>query len=907
MKTTHSHSASASRHIVLLLLLTNAVFAALYHKFIIGNGVYLYSDIGSDAYTSSYPIISMLADLFQNGSFPQYELTAGLGNNIAVTYLQYLNPLKAFLLLFSKETMPVGLMLYLLLQTNVTSIAGWFFFRSYTEDERAALIPTLIWTFSGYTVLWSQNLSFGVCISMFTLVMLLLRKFLLETRFRTWLLLVGVLALFLVTNYYFFYMTGIFTVCYTVGFMLSHRKPFTDLIRRLFALLAAAVFSFIICAADIAAILSVFFGSVRGEEAVQTESLLLLSPDHLLSTLARLLSPNILGTGDDYTGYSNYYETACLFAGALFFIALVYLLCTKKFRRRTAILLLITSAALATTLTGKLFTLSALGQRYVFLAVFLECLCISDFLSELYRRPDKRALTVSVFIGTLCPVLILLLVRTLGAPYGITVSSRAALFFFAPLFAYDLLLLIQAFRPRPSALIPYLLTLTVCGELLIANYDSVNHRSYITDDIYTYSMYNDGTQTAAEYLASYDTGLYRVSGDSNIAFANAGMVNRFNALSAYSSTLPKSLIRLSKDQNTIEGSRNHFLSDYYDYVQYTLLGGKYLIDDGFHLISQGMEPSLMTEIHQIYEPEHGIDKRILENRNALPFGYLYKKEVTPDSYRDLDADEAMHILTEAYYETDGTGTAQDASSVLTHRDSAEPLLPLITESFQTDAQENGSSVVLTTQGEGGYLIFSSEKKEGESVLQYFHAALDPEYQDQTVTMTIYPLTESESAAKEAYAEFVTLNQDYPEANLMLPDDLIGLRIDITTSPTVLSAFELITCPGIQSSLQGLADTDITDISFEDSTYSAHVSSEDGGMLCVPLIYDDEWQAEVNGEPVRVHNINGGLVGIPLDGGDADITIRYRIRGFDICKVISLLALIVYLALWIFSKGNRHET
>ncbi len=899
MKTLNITALRLRWKILLYLLLINGMLFLLYHKFIIGNGIYLYSDVGSDAFTSSFPIISMLARLFQEGSFPQYELTAGIGSNIAATFLQYLNPIKTFLLFFNNETLPLGILLYLLLQTNITAIGGYGFFRAFLKDEDAAFIPAIIWTFTGYNVLWTQNLTFGVCIMMFTLTIWALYHHLEQERFGSWLLLIFILVMFLLANYYFFYTTGVFTIFFVIGYSLRHHEGFRRMLKRLIELFFAAVFTILICAMDIAAILSVFSESSRGTEASQTAFPgLFLSGDSVLTTVGRIFSPNLFGTGDDYSAYSNYYEAACLFVGILFLYAVIYLLLQKSTRIRTLLLVLASALLLVMPLTGLLLNLSYHSQRYVFLFVFLETMAIGEFSLFLFHSPDKNLLKKTIFAGSALLVVLMGLTYVLSGLTTFSVNKRALIFivFFALVYI-GLLTVLFLINNKLQTVIPWLLTLVVAMEMVIANYDSVNYRSYVTRDVYEYSFFNDGMPEAVEEIRKRDDSLYRIIGDSDPSFANAGMVNNFNALSAYSSTLQSDLIHLSMAQLNYQVTRNHFLVDYEDYIQYTLLSGKYLLDDGYDYFASSMEPSLFKEVLEVSDPDHGIDKFVFENEYALPFGYLYTSQISLADYQNRDLNSKLHLLTKSYYET------EEEDSVLTDEgniqadsmtDERIPLLPLLAENNDTVISEENETITLTRPGDAANLIFDIEKAEGDEDLQYLHLSLADF--TQVSDFMVYPLTESEPIARSEYAYHFVLSAQYPETSILMPDDLIGIRIDMGSEIATLNTLELINCNDIQSNLAELGNTDIADASFENNTYTATVTSEEGGMLCVPLIYSEGWSLEVNGEERQVHNINGGLVGVPLTGGMESISLRYEIPHFMTGRIISIISFAVYITL-----------
>jgi hypothetical protein len=108
-----------------------------------------------------------------NRDFSAFTLESGLGTDTTATFLQYLNPLKLFLLIFGRDRFHIGILIYLYIQHNLTALLGYGYFSILLKNKDAAVIPALIWAYASYIVLWGQNYSFGTCILMFTLVMYL--------------------------------------------------------------------------------------------------------------------------------------------------------------------------------------------------------------------------------------------------------------------------------------------------------------------------------------------------------------------------------------------------------------------------------------------------------------------------------------------------------------------------------------------------------------------------------------------------------------------------------------------------------------------------------------------------------------------------------------------------------------
>ena len=158
-----------------VLLLSALIYMGLYGFFIFGNAVYMYSDVGSDSLSSSYPIITMLARLYREKQFSFYTLSSGLGSDTSATFLQYLNPLKFLLLNFGKESFPFAVLLFVFLQHVFTAVFAYGFFKSLLRAKRPAVFAALIWGYTSYIVVWGQNYSFGICILLFTASMFFLQ------------------------------------------------------------------------------------------------------------------------------------------------------------------------------------------------------------------------------------------------------------------------------------------------------------------------------------------------------------------------------------------------------------------------------------------------------------------------------------------------------------------------------------------------------------------------------------------------------------------------------------------------------------------------------------------------------------------------------------------------------------
>ena len=83
-----------------------------------------------------------------------------------------------------------------------------------------------------------------------------------------------------------------------------------------------------------------------------------------------------------------------------------------------------------------------------------------------------------------------------------------------------------------------------------------------------------------------------------------------------------------------------------------------------------------------------------------------------------------------------------------------------------------------------------------------------------------------------------------------------------------------------------------------------MNAENGGMLCVPILYSKNWTARVNGDPVPVENINGGFTGVYLAPGTSNVELVYSLPHFGLAVTVSLAACGLWLLLFLYSVIRR---
>ena len=882
-----------------VLLLSSLIYMGLYGFFIFGNAVYMYSDVGSDSLSSSYPIITMLSRLYREKQFTFYTLSSGLGSDTSATFLQYLNPLKFLLLNFGKDSFPLSVLLFVFLQHLFTAVFAYGFFKALLKAKRPAVFAALIWGYTSYIVVWGQNYSFGVCILLFTASMFFLQLLLNRPSRLYFMLLSFTFALFIASNYYFFYMTGVFTIFYVIFFTLSVRKKenrIKRMIKSLFTLALSALMSMAIACASILPIVMNFLGSARTGDTTRFDLKALLTPYGMkayFTFLGRFFSASIMGSGSNFTGYLNFYETALLYTSALFFFALIYVLFRKKSVIQAILVVVLTAGMLYCPAAGKLLTFNIFSQRYSFMICFVEVIAIAILLKDILSLDMKTvpAFYVSVLGAPIATagVLFLLYMRRTALGYTLNKFAFLAAVAFIAVWTFWLILTGLMKNKRMASIIGIVL---LCAELLVTNQASIYDRAYLTKTDYKTDYFNDGTQDAVAKIKESDSGLYRINTSTEYDFANEGLVDGFNATTTYSNTNPASIVSLSRAFGNYQLSSNFFIAGCEQYYLYTLLAGKYLVCDLPDNEADSLEPPCFKEIGRT---ESNIT---FENVNALPFGYLYRNEmdgadfVTMNSYEKMRALAKSYVLTEEIDETKKKDA--DDHTKPAEGDTVLDLIPKIHTVNNCDLAPVGEDKIrVRSVGPDAYffLDISDYYSEDAAETQFLHLAAERESIKEDIDLEVFILTSEHPDLSDCISTTMPFNFIFNDSVIMLPDHTTLLRIDLPDDgELVFSAMEFITSKGASEDFKELQSTEITEVTFADDTYSATVTStKTNSMLCIPLLYTPNWNATVNGSKVQVFNINGGLCGISLPKGTCEIKMTYEIPNFGIAVKVSAVS------------------
>jgi len=528
-------------------LLVLALAALAYHRFLLLDQAFLFTDVGADTVNGMYPRWVHLAETLRAGHLPGWTFRLGLGQNVFPNSLG--DPFDLAVVLSGRPRIPYA-MAYMEV-AKLTLAGGLFcaFLRAVGLAPLAALLGGVLYAFSGFMVVggsWTIFSTEGVHLA---LLLLAFERY--RARGRWGLL---VLAFFLIAagRPVNLLSHGLFLALYAaVRHVDLHGwaggggiKGVAGLVARLagFGALGAAAGGVFMLPILNEMLHSHRVSGVLGQAA--RSDLLARSPfapapaAELKTALLRLFGNDLLGRGTPFKGTRQYLDAPLLYAGLPTLLLAPQAFVGATGRRRAVL-----GGALALALVLVVFpyprsALWAFAVDYYrvvgFLAALVPLLLAAGALSRILRGGRVHLPLLGATLAVLAAALLVPWPPDTIAPdLGLKWATAGALAAYAGVIA-----LLGRARQRPLA--AGLLVAMVAAEVLLLATPGATKRPVVTAaDLHAKTGYNDYAADAAAWLRQTDPGLYRVektfssSPSDYTVYRNDPMVQGYRGTSAY--------------------------------------------------------------------------------------------------------------------------------------------------------------------------------------------------------------------------------------------------------------------------------------------------------------------------------------------------------------------------------------
>ncbi|HEX4696598.1 MAG TPA: YfhO family protein [Candidatus Udaeobacter sp.] len=300
----------------LVLLLVGVL---IFHNFLLGDKVLLYKDVGADSINGSYPYFVHLSDYVRREGFPSWSFYVGMGQSLF--YLTG-NLIWEPVIWLPRELIAQALVFQHLLKTLVAGLLFFRFLQLRGINLCATLTGALLLSFSAYMCVGSCWMISADDVVGFTFLLFAAEAAISRSR---WIYIPLAVALISLVTVFHLYLSAVLLSLYVPMRLVEMYGWKPRVLSCVSAQLAAVSFlgiglAAIICLGSAYSILN----SPRGSGTIANFTwgpppsvFQLESPIYYVTAALRPFSTDMIGTGDEFRGWENYFEAPMTYCGLL--------------------------------------------------------------------------------------------------------------------------------------------------------------------------------------------------------------------------------------------------------------------------------------------------------------------------------------------------------------------------------------------------------------------------------------------------------------------------------------------------------------------------------------------------------------------------------------------------------------
>jgi hypothetical protein len=635
------------RHFFLLLGLLAAISLFVFRDFLFFKKAYLFKDIGSDSVNTFYPHFVHFIDYIRTEGMPAWSFNQGMGQSIFPLGLG--DVFLPIFYLFGRDRVGFAMAYVEVFKIIIGGSFFFFYLRMLSLSRLACIVGGLLFAFSGYMILAGQWYLFSYDAMCCAFLLFAFEK--LYQRGVWWLLPLP-FALLGAYQPFNLYLYGLFILIYvTLRFLETESwdlRNYTRLLVRIGALATLGIaLSGIFLFENVQALLLSPRGG--GESYFQKlflkRSLAFATTPEYTSIALRLFSNDLQGTGSDFKGWENYFESPILYCGlvALAFAPQFFVFLDGQ--RKKVFLLFggLCLLALVFPYARHLFW-GFTGNYYRTFSFFISLALLLFGLRGLSFADQSRRISRPVLFATT----LVLLALVLGASAVAASVNRSLLFFVVITLILYTQIAIGLLVGKYKRFWETAIIVLVCVEVAYISGITVNKRPVVTAAELSQRVgYNDYTVDAVRYLETQDHGFYRLNKDYSSGPAihpsyNDAKIQRYYGSMSYHSFNQKDYIQFLEGMNVV-ASGNEIASRWAEGLTRPILqilgNVKYALTKSTDNNLEAMGYRLMTSFGDVY---------VYQNSNFLPLGFAYDSFVIASDFSRLNTAQKDRAILKAF-------------------------------------------------------------------------------------------------------------------------------------------------------------------------------------------------------------------------------------------------------------------
>lgn len=888
------------------------------------------ADTVSQYYPRAVYFVDYIRDLvssFLSGNFelPMYDFRLGFGGE--VTYS--LEPLYFLFALFGREHVEFTYCLLVFLRFYLAGITSSIFCLYFKKDYVTTFVASCVYVFCGFSFFGgARHTMFMIQMILFPLLILAIEEIL---RKRRWYLCTIFVAVSLLSNYYFLYMSTIgMGIYFLVRFFCREEKEertVKNFFGRAFTICGSYLLGAAMSCIVLATTFGLYVGSGRsGSAVIQTPSLFFYQQDWLVRLF--LTFPTTANSPGQWLKLGFL---------PIAFLAVVFLF-GRKGRKELKLLSVISVILMAFPLFAFIFSgFSTITNRWCYMVALLVAYIVADCLPQMREMTAKdKRLCVAVIGLYGCVVF-----------FGYSHATRYMKLAFVFLAAtYAGLMLMQ----KDSRYVRYVAKQSILILMTVVMVFANGYLLFGADGVVTEYMKPGATQRRAENTPLRavselgDDSFYRsATPQLDYSTISSSIMFDYNTISMFNSTLNGSIMEYLEQM----GSTGYSVTQLFGLSNRTFLNAlaavKYYAyyDEPARPLPYGYEPVLETELD-------GKRTTVCENQYALPLGYTYSEAISEEELEQYDVLERQEVLMQRVMlkDADAQGTDGIASTLtpleytitetnrlrLTEDGLVAGDLPAEDDSVlagddavaddgaaaaESDAVSNEDATAANSDGaandnaaaDGYFMRLEFEgKPNSETYVVLKNAVLKGNMSEASVTVSFYnegnKLTYKFRPDDDRYG---TRQQDYV-FNLGYHENAItSCEIRFSRADTIrCDSMELYAQPmqNYAAYTEALTEDVLEKVEIGTNEITGAISLDEDKYLVLSIPYQNGWTAYVDGEEVGLQRANYMYMALPLSAGEHTVRLTFEIPAVKYALVIMPCSVVLFIGLLVLGHVRR---
>lgn len=917
---------STKKSSVLIYTIAFAIIFCLYYLIFIKAGRTLLWN--SDGINQHFSILYNFNEVVRHfikhplGGIPEWSWNIAYGNDIIGTYSYYIlgDPFAYLSLLFPMNKLQFAFTLLIALRLYCVGLAFIVYSKKMKFSSEATILGAISYAFSGFVMMTAIRHPYFINPLIILPLVFVCVEYILENRKKY--LFSIIVAITMVSNFYFSYMIAIIAIIYALLRFIELKDIRKIKFKKYFISLFVYLFIGILISCIV--LLPTLYAIVTSSRIVSDphKTLLVYPIGYYLSLLYSSVS------GGGYPFWTIITCPMLMYILLPFFIRI-----RKKYMTYFYMLIIFTIMILIPIVGLGMNGFGSVSNRWTFAFMFLASVIIAVSFDNL-KEINKKDLIISLII--IIGFLILGVLNSILGIFSSNVYPDVILGALTLIFIFYYIRKSNEEKIKSKSVFVGLLVL-LCLSIVVNNFYRYDARgNNFVEEFFNkdkaLSYYTNSFGGVQKYIKNNDNSFYRIAKADNISRSktrNNSFVLNYNGIDSYLSITNGYMAKFSKDLNNRAYTPNSPIINFDNRpIVSSVMGVKYYISKA------NKDPRFDPSVKKIYSNGKFA---VYENKNVLPFGFVYSKVMNEDTYAKLNGlqrEEALLYCANV-----------DSKDVKCNVENVPSKYKDITfDTKNSTAKIEGNKIVVSKPNEKVVLnLNANEAQKGNLFVSIrglqFTQLKDglrsekevEDYNNGKDKRKFLVRKLRNTSAGDCFD--ITVSYKNIEKNFDNPDTLdasgyfkmndlfynLGYYKNIGDKDSIVLTFDkageydydslkVLNLPieEYNDEIKALSENSFNIESISDKKVIGNIDSKVDGILTFQIPYSRGWNVKIDGEKVKTLRVNEAFLGTNIKSGKHNVELTYKTPFLRSGAIITVIGVILLILISLYKRKNSEK-